>query len=257
MNRLLFFVSFFFIFTAIGFSQEENPKFVYGSYILSANYDTASYTSTMIITKSGKEIYRQTDMDRVERIFAEAIGGSEKQIFISTYSGGAHCCFSLYAARIKSDKFSYIDTLFLGDSYFEFKDFNKDGVKEIETSNTMFAYAFTNFSQSRFPVAIYNFTDGKFKLVNDEFEKEVLKDVTEKLAELSGYTSKGFDCPATEDEDTFNTDAGAVKAILAAIYADYHSIGQKEKGMDLINKTYKCSDKKKFINILKTDYKLK
>ncbi len=257
MNRLFFFVSFFFIFTVFVFSQDENPKLVYGSYILYASYDTASYTSTMIVTKSGREIYKQIDMERVDKIFVEEVDGTEKQLFISTYSGGAHCCFSLYAAKIKSDKFFYIDTLFLGDSYFEFKDFNKDGVKDIETYNTMFAYAFTNYAQSKHPIAIFNFIDGKFKFVNEEFEKEVLKDVRANLEELSEYTSKGFDCPAEEYEDTFNTDAGAVKALLAAIYADYHSIVQMEKGMELINKTYKCIDKKKFINILKTDYKLK
>jgi len=74
---------------------------------------------------------------------------------------------------------------------------------------------------------------------------------------LNEYTSKGFDCPMTESEETFNTDAGAVKAILAPITADYASIGRASEGYKLINAVYKCPDKNKFVNILKNEYKLK
>lgn len=55
----------------------------------------------------------------------------------------------------------------------------------------------------------------------------------------------------------FNTDAGAVQAILAAITADYFYIGELEKGYEYIDKIYTCPDKKKFISILKKDFKLK
>jgi hypothetical protein len=147
--------------------------------------------------------------------------------------------------------------LFPGNSGYEIKDLDKDGRKEFVLANDMFAYAFTNYAQSRFPIAIYQFRNGKLKFVNEEFEDEVLKDIDELEKELKEYTSAGFECPKTGDEDTFNTDAGAVKAILAPIVADYMSIGRIEDGYNRIKKVYKCPDRDNFIMILKTDFKLK
>jgi hypothetical protein len=119
----------------------------------------------------------------------------------------------------------------------------------------MFAYAFTNFAQSCFPIAIYKFKNSKLYLANKEFEEKVLNDIKEYKDQLKEYTKAGFDCPKTADEETFNTDAGAVKSILAAIVCDYFTICMTDEGYDLINKVYKCPDKDKFIKILKNDYK--
>ena len=48
-----------------------------------------------------------------------------------------------------------------------------------------------------------------------------------------------------------------MKTILAAIVADYYSMGQIERGYELVEKVYKCVDKDKYIKILKEDFKLK
>jgi hypothetical protein len=184
-------------------------------------------------------------------------GDGNKDIVIEYYSGGAHCCFSLNICNISNDKFNILDSLYLGNSYYDVKDLDGNGELEIISSNDMFAYAFTNFSQSRFPITIYSLKNNKLKLANKEFEKEVLAHIKELQEELQEYTKSGFVCPSSADEETFNTDAGAVQAVLAPIVADYESIGMVNKGYELINKVYKCPDKDRFVTILKNDYKLK
>jgi hypothetical protein len=121
----------------------------------------------------------------------------------------------------------------------------------------MFAYYFTNYAQSRFPVLIFALRNGRLKQVNKEFKSSVRADIKELKAELKPYLTKGFDCPKTENEDVFNTDAGAVQAILAAITANYYYIGETEKGYDYIDEVYNCPGKKKFIRALKQDFKIK
>ena len=59
------------------------------------------------------------------------------------------------------------------------------------------------------------------------------------------------------NEDTFNTDAGAVKTMLAAIVADYYLLGEVSKGYELVDSYYKCPDKDKYREILQNDFKLK
>jgi hypothetical protein len=134
---------------------------------------------------------------------------------------------------------------------------NKDGKKEIVGRNDMFAYFFTNFSMSRFPVQIYSFRKNKLRLANKEFKDIVYKNIKALKDELKQYKTSGYECPKSDSADVFNTDAGAVQAILAAITADYYYIDETDEGYDYIEKVYKCPDKKKFIKILQTEYKLK
>lgn len=246
-----------FISSAINAQDENVVSFSYKDYNLTATYSDTSYTSVLEITKETKLILRSEENDRIVEIKAiDLDGNDEKEIVIGYYTGGAHCCSYITANSISNNKFISKDTLWWGDSNYEIKDLDNDGASEIFGVNSMFAYAFTNFAQSMFPVVIYRYKYGKFTETTSEFKVIVKKDINEFKKLLKEYTDKGFECPVTEDEDTFNTDAGAVKAILAAIVFDYYSLGEVETGYELVKKTYKCIDQKKFINILKKDFKL-
>ncbi len=182
----------------------------------------------------------------------------EKEILMELYSGGAHCCTFLVAARIINNKFNILDTIYWGNSHYSINDINDDGNSEISGINDMFAYAFTNYAESEYPVLVYGFENNKFKDITKNFPKIIEEDLKEHLEELKFYiTDTGFACPKSPDEDTFNTDAGAVKAILAPIIADYYSLGNVNRGYELVDSVYKCPDKDKFKEILQSDYKLK
>jgi len=229
-----------------------------GDYTLVTDNDTINYTVSLTISKDGKQIYKDTYLDWIEDIKQVQLeAGGKRYIFIDFYSGGAHCCNSLLVGELKGDKFVRLDSVLYGNSGYNVEDIDKDGIKELISGNDMFAYAFTNYSETRFPIRIQRIKYDKIKDVTEDFEEVVLKEIAEFKKDLDDITKGGFECPSTDDEDTFNTDAGSVKTVLAAIVADYHSIGKVDKGYELVNKVYKCSDRNKFVKILKEDFKLK
>jgi len=258
-SRFILLILFMTGFTAAQTNNDNRIEFVLDGVTFISEYDTLNFCSNFIVTASDKSILRSEEcIERITSINAEDLDGDgKKEILIEKFSGGAHCCTSLYLGRITKGKFQYIDSVYFGNCSYMLEDLNKDGKREIISCNDMFAYFFTNYAQSRFPVLIYALKKGVLKLVNEEFKSFVNKDINALKEELKPYLSAGFGCPKTENEDTFNTDAGAVKAILAAITANYFYIGETSKGYKYIEKVYSCPDKKKFIGALKNEFKIK
>jgi hypothetical protein len=241
------------------FDTDNQIKLDIDGFTVLAVYDSANFCSNLTVTSSdNKEVHKEECIERVSSIKADDLDSDgKKEILIETYTGGAHCCTSLYIARIQDKKFSYLDTIYWGSCTYTVEDLNKDGKKEIIGRNDMFAYFFTNFSMSRFPLQIYNLRKNKLKLVNKDFTSTIYKSINDLKEELKQYKTSGYECPKSDTADVFNTDAGAVQAILAAITADYFYIGEADKGYEYIDKVYSCPDKNKFIKILKNEFKLK
>ncbi|MDQ3020373.1 MAG: hypothetical protein M3R36_07365 [Bacteroidota bacterium] len=237
-------------------AQYKNLNVKLGKYTFSTKFDSSSYLTTFKIKKGKNTIYYKTTEIPITGITEYDLNNDgNNEILIDMYSGGAHCCTYLVAAVIKENKFKILDTIYWGNSFYTIEDLNKDGRKEIFGASDIFAYAFTNFAQSEDPILIYGFENNKFKNVTKNFPDIVKKDIEAHLKKLIPYTTDtGFACPIT---DTFNTDAGTVKAILAPIVADYYTLGEVKRGYDLVDSVYKCPDKDKFIQTLQSEYKLK
>jgi len=258
INKLISVLTFILLFGMSGYSQvlQKDTTYHIIPYSFIVKYDTSRYEALLTIKKS----YSIEDRIIFERIFESEIidikpykpsKDEREYILIDTYTGGAHCCISVLIGYFENDKFKISDDIYLGNTWYHLEDFNKDGRDEIVTNNDMFAYAFTNYAETRFPLLVYTIEDGAAKDITKIFRNRVLEIIDEFKGELEDY--RNFECPKTADEGTFNTDAGSVKTILAAIAASYHSIGETEKGFDLINKFYKCPDKDEFVKGLK-DY---
>jgi hypothetical protein len=223
-----------------------------------AKYDTTKFETKLTITKDKNKIHESIFLDNIFDISLEQFQpGGNKYYLLQLYSGGAHCCSSLLITEIKDNKFVVLDSGFYGNSGYVVEDINKDGIKEIMSGYDMFAYAFTNYSETRFPLRVQKFENGKLVEITGNFKDDLIMEIGYFEEDLNEILKNGFECPETDDEDTFNTDAGSVKTILAAIVADYYSLGQVERGYDLVKKVYKCKDIDKYIKILKEDFKLK
>lgn len=232
--------------------------FSVNGYRFQTHFDTTNYCSVLTVMYKDKIIVDEEPFDGwIDTLNAfDFNGDGKKNILIETYTGGAHCCVMLLFGVMENGNFRIPDTLFLGNSWYTIEDFDKDGKLEVNTSTDMFAYAFTNYSETRFPPRVYKIKNNKFKDVTKNYPDVVNKYIDELKVDLKEFTKNKFDCYGA-DEDTFNTDAGSVKTILAAITACYYSIGEVNKGYDLIDKTYKCPDKNNFVKILKDTFKLK
>lgn len=239
------------------FPYAKDIKFTFEDYVFRTKYDTSEWSSTLTVKYKGKEITKTVFegwIDTMNTIDFNNTG--KKNLLLSMYTGGAHCCVYLFLGVMDKGKFYISDTLYLGNSWFEVCDIDNDRMLEINTSTDMLAYAFTNYAETRFPPRVYKIKSNKFKNVTKNYPDVVNGYIEELKLDLKEFTEKGFECP-DRDEDTFNTDAGSVKTILAAITACYHSIGETKKGYELIDKSYKCQDKNKFVKILKDELKLK
>lgn len=256
-----YFILFFVIFAtySISIAQQYGKDFKkeIDGYNFRTNYDTSTYETKLIIEKDGKKIYENIFLDEVYDVNKNSLKENEKgYFFVDLFSGGAHCCFSLLICDIVNNKFVVLDTGFYGNSGYSLEDLNKDGVKEIVSGNDMFAYAFTNYSESRFPLRVQEFDGKKINEITGKFKDELIMEIGMYEADLNETLNEGISCPDNIDEETFNTTAGTVKTILAAIVADYYSLGDVKRGYELIDKVYKCLDKENFIKILKEDFKL-
>lgn len=259
MKNVFLIVSLVFVFSSNLFAQwgQDLDTTIAGVRFF-AKYDTTNFETKLTITKDKNKIHESIFLDNIFDISLEQFQpGGNKYYLFQLYSGGAHCCTSLLLTEVRDNKFVILDSGFYGNSGYVVEDMNKDGIKEIISGNDMFAYAFTNYSETRFPLRVEKFENGKLTDITGNFKTDLIMEVGYFEEDLNEILKTGFECPETDDEDTFNTDAGSVKTILAAIVADYYSLGQVERGYDLVKKVYKCKDIDKYIKILKEDFKLK
>lgn len=247
-----------FICTLNLFSQDNVIKYKYYGYEFISVYDTANFCSNFKVTHKGKIVYQDSCVDRVISIKAYNLKDVDhNQILIDYFTGGAHCCFYTFIGDFNDDRFKIVDSIMWGNGGYEAKDIDNDGQMEIVGSSDIFAYAFTNYAETRFPTIIYKYEHGKLKLVNKEFTDIIEKEIADFKKDVQDFVTKGYECPQNDTDDTFNTDAGSLKTMLAPIVADYHSIGKVQEGYDYIDKMYKCSDKEKYKDILKNEFKFK
>jgi hypothetical protein len=267
--RILFLIVMLFVLSNISLAQSDSLfqsnfypsvkdiNFVSGEYTFQTKYDTSDWCSVLKVKYKNKEIASSSFDGWIDTMNVYDFNGDgKKNVLISSYTGGAHCCVMLFIGVMENGKFYIPDTLFLGNAWYNIEDSEKDRTLEIQTGTDMFAYAFTNYAETRFPPRVYRVKKSKFKDVTKDYPKIVNNYIDELKTDLKEFTKTGFECLG-KDDDTFNTDAGSVKTILAAITACYHSIGEVKKGYELIDKSYKCPDKDKFVKILKDEFKLK
>jgi len=253
LSIVLVFLSFF----SLTFAQSDTLDVKLGKYRFRAIHIDTNYSTTLRVTEGNDVIFKGEFEERISDIKEVDFNNDGfKTYLIAVYTGGAHCCTYVQACKIKNDKLITTDTLFLADSYFELEDLDKNKKTELTAYNMMFAYAFTNFAETRAPVMVYTVENGKFKNVTKNFPLLVKQQIEELQTDLKEFLDSNYKCEAEGDE-TFNTDAGSVKTILAAITADYFTMGEVYKGYELIDKAYPCPDKDKFIQTLKEDYKLR
>ena len=238
------------------YGYDSTITYNYDGYTFTAKYDTSNYCSVLTIDKGGNTTYTSECGERIMGIDAIDPDGNGKKIMLTNFTGGAHCCTFLTVYSFNSGKISLLDTLFLGNGYYEIKDLNNDGKKELVCRDDAYAYAFTSYAGSFYPVEIYKFKNNKFYIATKEYPELIENDIKDLKNELKDYITKGFDCPKAGD-DTFNTDAGSVKAILGPIVEDYKNLGKLNDGYDYVKKIYKCNDVVNFISILEKDFKLK
>jgi hypothetical protein len=149
----------------------------------------------------------------------EQIDPTSPAVLVDFYTGGAHCCFnSLIYHWQGSGSTPRAVQHDWGDLGYRPLDINGDGVLEFRSADDRFAYAFTNFADSNFPVQIWNLQNGRLVQTTRNFPGEIRADAR-----------------ALKNAYLRNRRTGDVRGILAAYVADEALLGSIDNGWALVN----------------------
>lgn len=120
-----------------------------------------------------------------------------KEVYFSSYSGGAHCCSQVAVATKTASGWVPVEIgSFDGDGYY-LQDLDNDGAAEIVSVDNAFLYAFDCYACSAAPLVIYTVRDGKrVDLTADpryvKNHRDWLKQLEEDADPQTRWTSPGF-----------------------------------------------------------------
>jgi hypothetical protein len=170
---------------------------------------------------------------------------NEPEIILDIYSGGPHCCtsFMIYRYDVKTKEYTAITHPWFhnfGPKIDDkIQDIDKDGNVEFVNYDSRFAYKFSPFSYSRFPLQIWQYHQGKMIDVTRRYPQQVKNHAYQLWQEYITIKNQ-FEGDATSAE----------KAILAAYLADKFLLGEGEDGWMRVQETYKESDRSQFFTEL-------
>ena len=151
----------------------------------------------------------------------------ELEVWIDTYTGGAHCCDQSRFFRWLPARAAYGKTFHdWGNAPYRAK--NLDGRRHVELlgSDDRFAYVFTSFAGSAFPIRIWQFDAGRLLDVTRRFPGLVQSDANELWDSYVRSRSGRSD----------------VRGVLAAWQADQYLLGREDAGWLELDRALKRGD---------------
>lgn len=142
-------------------------------------------------------------------------GDGEPEVWLDTYTGGAHCCFQSRFFHYVPAQRAYASTRQdWSHAGYRVKDLGADGRPELVSADARFAYVFTYFAASLFPVQIWHFQRGRVLDVTRSFQAQVRNDADALWRYYGKYRRTGDD----------------VRGVLAAWMADQYLLGRDQQG---------------------------
>ena len=103
----------------------------------------------------------------------------EPEVLLDLYTGGAHCCWYTEIHRYVAPANTYLMLVHSwGNTSYRPADPNHDGLREFVSGDDRFAYEFTSFSGSTFPVQIWQYRAGRFVDVTRRFPRPIRRDAS-------------------------------------------------------------------------------
>jgi hypothetical protein len=159
-------------------------------------------------------------------------GNSEPEVLVDLYTGGAHCCTWTQLYEYRPATGSYFRTKHgWADSGYTLRDLDRDGKPELHSYDASFAFAFTAYAFSVFPVQIWSFRDGHLTNVTRRFRRELRRD-----ARMNKRLYR-----RTRDNEEAD-----IRGVLAAYLADKYLLGQGRSGWRLVKRAVERGEVRKF-----------
>jgi hypothetical protein len=160
-------------------------------------------------------------------------GDSLPEIVVSTWSGGAHCCYStsIYSVGSEVRPVLTIETGNCGPG--ELQDLDNDRRMELVTCDDRWGYTYCSFAESPFPrvVLTYNASRNEYEVATPRYAARFRDDITtETLEARKRMAAEG------------GKDPGADKCTVLRPALSLMYLGQLEEGRALIRNLYRGAD---------------
>lgn len=151
-------------------------------------------------------------------------GDSEPEVIVDLYTGGVHCCSwsRIYRFDPSRGRYRQLDHRW-GNQTYRLADLRGDGALEFRSRDDRFAYAFTCFTCSEFPLRIWRYRRAAFVNVTRSYPRLVAADGRRLWHKYLRVRKGRF---------------GDVKGILAAYLADRYLLGQEREGWRHLLRAY-------------------
>jgi len=141
-------------------------------------------------------------------------GDGEPEVLADFFTGGAHCCWYSLIYRYTGKGYGRLKHDWANGKY-KLADLDHDGTLELRSRDGRFAYAFTSYAASAFPVQIWSYAHGRLKDTTADYRRSVRKDARRLWnAYRRGRHKAEFDA----------------RGVLAAWMADQYRLGHQGPG---------------------------
>lgn len=182
----------------------------------------------------------------VTRMAAENLNGDRTpEVIVDLYSGGAHCCHStLIYAFGEAARSPYAVTAHTwGNRPYTLQDLDEDGRPEFVSQDDRFAYAFSVYAASRYPIQIWQYQEAALVEATPTFQQAVFDHAFQLWEEFRRLTRQRGQA---RSDSTRYWQAEAERATLAAYLADKYLLGQGQDGWERVRQHYNWPDRDEF-----------
>ncbi|HEU0303487.1 MAG TPA: hypothetical protein VFR32_02795 [Gaiellaceae bacterium] len=150
----------------------------------------------------------------------------EPEVWVDRYTGGAHCCLESRFFRWLPRRRAYARTFHgWADVGYRLRNVDRQGAVELVSADARFAYVFTSFADSAFPIRIWEFDRGRLRDVTRRFPARVEADAQ---AHWRDYLRRRR--------------SGDVRGVLAAWLADQYLLGREDAGWEALTTALRRGD---------------
>ena len=150
---------------------------IYSKYLFKAGEEKLRLEDALIIEKTGRVVEKLVAPSieiepkniaslygaRLVPIGTDMTGDGTPNILVTSYSGGAHCCYTYHIYSI-GNEFRKIDELEVGDATISFLNVDEDPDLEAESADYNFVYWYTSFASTPAPRIVFKFRDDKYRI---------------------------------------------------------------------------------------------
>lgn len=224
------------------YSLESEQTF--GDYTMRYWRDTAGamaeYAGVVIIVAEGEppiqidNVLQSTPFDPLSG--TDINGDGFPEIIVNSYTGGAHCCSSVFVASMTGTAAQPILQTVASNCGGRFIDLNGDGVMEYDTCDDSFAYAYCSYAASPIVRVVYQFDPAKgYVPASPKFASLYEESITQDM-------QRAEQAAPGEYGENDNTN----KCSVLPVVLDYLYSGQTDKAWSELSRLYTFPDVDQF-----------